>query len=97
MKKELEFSELDYDPNVPTPPPLKNAGLYTGDVLFDKKPWGNNYKAPRVEPDAIAYAAQFYASHHIPSYNRPGNNHLNPKNYNIYKNNNYVYNINCHL
>jgi hypothetical protein len=85
MKKELDFSELDYKPNVPTPPPVKNAGLYTGDVLFDKKPWGNNYKQPRVPPDAVAYASQFYASHHIPSHNRPGNNHLDSKHYTEYK------------
>lgn len=75
MKKELEYSVLDeHDNNSPIPEPLKNAGLYTGDVLFDKKPWGNNYIQPRVPPDAVAYAGQFYAPHHIPSYTRPGNN-----------------------
>ena len=77
MKKDLEYTELDYNPNVPVPLQPKNAGLYTGDVLFDKKPWGNSYKMPPVEPDAVAYASQFYASHHIPSYNRPGNNFIN--------------------
>ena len=74
MKKELEYTDLDYSPNVPIPPPPKNAGLYTGDVLFDKKPWGNTYEIPYVEPDAVSYSAVFYANHHIPSYNRPGNN-----------------------
>ena len=49
MKSELLYSELDYSPNVKAPEPLKNAGLYTGDVLFDKKPWGNNYVVPRIE------------------------------------------------
>lgn len=94
MKKELEYTDLDYDPNVPAPEPLKNAGLYTGDVLFDKKPWGNNYAVPRIEPDAAAYSAQFYAKHHIPSYNRPGNNHVQADIFNTY---NHDYNISCYV
>lgn len=94
MKKELDFTELDYEPNVPTPEPMKNAGLYTGDVLFDKKPWGNNYATPRIEPDAVAYSSQFYAKHHIPSYNRPGNNTVNTDLYNQYGEHN---NINCYV
>ena len=103
MKNELMYTELDYSPGVKAPGPLKNAGLYTGDVLFDKKPWGNNYVIPRVEPDATAYCAYFYASHHIPSYTRPGNNtvkSINYKNYdNSYENpynNNNIYNFKCH-
>jgi hypothetical protein len=84
MVNYLDYTELDYQPNVPIPPPPKNAGLYTGDVLFDKKPWGNSYKMPTVEPDAVAYSAQFYASHHIPSYNRPGNNTVNTELYKKY-------------
>jgi hypothetical protein len=98
MKNELMYSELDYSPNVKTPEALKNAGLYTGEVLFDKKPWGNNHVIPRIEPDAVAYCAQFYASHHIPSYNRPGNNSVNSphyKTYNLPGNNNH-YNFQCH-
>lgn len=97
MKSELMYSELDYSPNVKGPEPLKNAGLYTGDVLFDKKPWGNNYIIPRIEPDAVAYSAQFYAPHHIPSYNRPGNNTINNTNYKKYNvSNNNDYNFLCH-
>jgi hypothetical protein len=99
MKNELMYTELNYDPNVKAPEPLKNAGLYTGDVLFDKKPWGNNYVIPRIEPDAVAYSAQFYATHHIPSYNRPGNNTINSHNYakyNITNTENNVYNFSCH-
>lgn len=92
MKKELEYSELD-NHDSPIPEPLKNAGLYTGDVLFDKKPWGNNYTQPRVQPDAIAYAAQFYAPHHIPSYTRPGNNTIDTNLYRHVEN----YNFSCHL
>jgi hypothetical protein len=103
MGGELMYAELDYSPNVKAPEPLKNAGLYTGDVLFDKKPWGNNYVIPRVEPDAVAYCSHFYASHHIPSYNRPGNNTVNSgdyKKYNIPNSpdeaNANIYNIECH-
>jgi hypothetical protein len=98
MKNELMYTELDYSPDVEVPPPLKNAGLYTGEVLFDKKPWGNNYKLPRAEPDAVAYSAHFYASHHIPSYTRPGNNTVKSFNYKKYENsyNNNYYNFECH-
>jgi hypothetical protein len=98
MKSELLYSELDYGPNVKAPEPLKNAGLYTGEVLFDKKPWGNNYVIPRIEPDAVAYSSQFYASHHIPSYNRPGNNSINSNNYKKYNINDSDnnYNVSCH-
>ena len=60
MKNNIEYTELDYKPNVPVPPPPKNAGLYTGDVLFDKKPWGNSYKTPFIIPDAVAYRSKFY-------------------------------------
>ena len=78
------YAVLDYAPNVKAPEPLKNAGLYTGDVLFDKKPWGNNYVIPRTEPNAVAYSSHFYASHHIPSYNRPGNNTVDSSDYKKY-------------
>ena len=98
MNSSLMYSELDYGPNVKAPEPLKNAGLYTGDVLFDKKPWGNNYVIPHIEPDAVAYSSQFYASHHIPSYNRPGNNSINSDNYKKYNINDSDnnYNVTCH-
>lgn len=99
MKKELEYAELDYKPNVPVPPQPKNAGLYTGEVLFDKNPWGNSYKMPPVEPDAVEYASQFYASHHIPSYNRPGNNFIDTDKYKKYSlgNEKDNYNFSCHI
>ena len=100
MKGDLMYAELDYAPNVKAPEPLKNAGLYTGEVLFDKKPWGNNYVIPRTEPDAVAYSSHFYASHHIPSYNRPGNNNIDSSDYkkynlsdNVYNN---IYTFSCH-
>jgi hypothetical protein len=59
---------------------------------------------PRVEPVAVAYCSHFYASHHIPSYNRPGNNTVNSddyKKYNIPDNSAAaaaanIYNIECH-
>ena len=97
MKKELEYSELDYNPDMPVPEPLKNAGLYTGDVLFDKKPWGNTYLKPKIDPDASIYASQFYAKHHIPSYNRPGNNTVSTNLYDLFKlDNDKEYNLQCY-
>ena len=54
---------------------------------------------PRIEPDAVAYSSQFYASHHIPSYNRPGNNTINSNDYKTYNlpggDNNY--NFSCYV
>jgi hypothetical protein len=97
MKKELEYSELEYNPDMPVPEPLKNAGLYTGDVLFDKKPWGNTYLKPKIDPDATIYASQFYAKHHIPSYNRPGNNTVSTDLYDLFKlDNDKEYNLQCY-
>jgi DnaJ-class molecular chaperone len=78
---------------------IERAGDFkNGDVLFDKKPWGNSYKMPPPEPDAVVYASHFYASHHIPSYNRPGNNHINTDKYKKYTsaNGNNNYNFSCH-
>lgn len=41
--------------------------------LYDDSP----YIPIRVEPDTLTYSSQFYAKHHIPSYQlRPGNNTL---------------------
>jgi len=103
MKKELGYAELKYGPNVGVPEPPKNAGLYTGDVYFDKKPWGNNYKKPSVFPDAVDFSEQFYASHHIPSYNRPGNNTVITSKFKKYSNENSYsniddnYNFYCHI
>ncbi len=43
-----------------------NAGFYNKKIPIQKT---------QVEPDAVAYSSQFYAPHHIPSYQeRPGNN-----------------------
>jgi hypothetical protein len=93
--KGLDYAAIDND-IVYIPQRYKNAGLYTGDVLFDKKPWGNSYKMAPVEPDAVAYASQFYASHHIPSGNRPGNNTVNSSKYKKYtENTENNYNFSC--
>lgn len=97
MKKDLDYSILDYGPGVPVPDPPKNAGLYTGEVMFDKKPWGNNYAMPSVEPDAVLYSQQFYAKHHIPSYNRPGNNSVMSELYKKYDMTPDNYNFSCHV
>jgi hypothetical protein len=53
---------------------------------------------PPVEPDAAVYASQFYASHHIPSYNRPGNNNINTDKYKKYTSadGDVNYNFSCH-
>jgi hypothetical protein len=54
---------------------------------------------PRTEPDAVAYSSHFYASHHIPSYNRPGNNTIDSSDYikyNIPGNEGNIYNFSCH-
>jgi len=92
---ELEYSYIEYEFNQPTPPPMKNAGLYTDDITFSKKPWGNDYTQPRVEPDAASYAAQFYAKNHIPSYQtRPGNNTVKSNYVQSYKNPNL--NLSCY-
>ena len=92
--KDIEYSFVDYKQNIPAPPAMKNAGLYTGDITFSKKPWGNDYKQPHIEPDAEAYASQFYAKHIIPSSNRLGNNYLNTKIYDFYDKN--KYNFECY-
>lgn len=92
--KEIDYSYLDYKNNIPPPPAMKNAGLYSGDVSFSKKPWGNDYMVPHIEPDAVAYAAQFYAKHHIPSEIRPGNNYVNNDIYQFY--NKETYNFECY-
>jgi hypothetical protein len=98
MIKELEYAFLETD-TIFVKLKQKNAGLYTGDVSFNKKPWGNSYKNPPAEPDAVAYAAHFYADHHIPSGNRPGNNTINTSKYKKYTANNIEdnYNISCHI
>lgn len=92
VKKDLEYSIVE-ESDIKIPEQI-NAGLYTGNVLFNKKPWGNEYLQPKVNPDAVSYAAQFYAPHHIPSYNRPGNNTLDT---NLYSQNNANYNFKCYV
>ena len=52
------------------------------------------YTVQRIEPDAVAYASQFYAKNHIPSYQeRVGNNTIKPDIYTKYNPN---YNIYCY-
>ena len=91
---DIDYSFIDYKQNIPTPPPMKNAGLYTGEVSFSKKPWGNDYSQPHVSPDATEYAKQFYAKHIIPSTNRPGNNYFNSDMFKYYDSN--QYNFKCY-
>jgi len=70
------FSYLDPSENIGIPPPMKNAGLYAGDVQYTKTKWSKDYRGPRVEPDAVAFSSQFYdgAKNHVPTGIRPGNN-----------------------
>ena len=78
-----------------TLPNKLNAGLYTGDVNFSKKPWGNDYSIGRVEPDALNYAKFFYAKNHIPGIqNRPGNNTYTTVD--VYRNYLDNYNLQCY-
>lgn len=90
----MDYSFIDKNENNSVPLPLKNAGLYTGDVSFSKKPWGNDYTKDKVNPDAVSYAAEFYAKHHIPGGNRPGNNNLENDFYQYYDNTSY--NFQCY-
>ena len=93
---DLNYSYIDFNHNIPPPEQksIKNAGLYTGDVSFTKKPWGNDYTQPPVKPDAVDYAAQFYAKHIIPSQYRPGNNYIDTNLYKYYDDT--KYNFKCH-
>lgn len=91
----MDFSYLDYEANIPPPPADKNAGLYTGDITFTKKEWGNDYRHEHIPADAALFASQFYAKYHIPSYqNRPGNNIIKSE---LIKPVGYPYNLQCHL
>jgi len=93
--QDLLFSYLDKKENSTIPPPKNNAGLYAEDgESFTKKPWGNDYSGPKIEPDAAKYCTQFYAKHHIPSTNRPGNNSLNTDMFQFY--NKKTYNFQCY-
>lgn len=91
-KNNLEYSEIE-NINIIVPEQI-NAGLYTGTVMFDKKPWGNTFLQDKVNPDAVSYASQFYAPYHIPSYNRPGNNTIDTNLFSKY--NESMYNFSCH-
>lgn len=91
----MDYSYLDNNINILPPVGDKNAGLYTGDVNFTKQPWGNDYRHEHIPADAGAFASQFYAKSHIPSYqNRPGNNTINSD---LVKPSGNPYNIYCHL
>lgn len=51
-----------------------------------------------VEPDTVTYSSNFYAPHHMPSYQeRPGNNTLKTSIYSTYKPiDNLFYNLSCY-
>lgn len=61
---------------MPKPSIADNASFYDKRQPFEKTV---------TEPDAVAFSANFYASHHIPSYQeRPGNNTIKPNYYTKY-------------
>lgn len=74
----MDFSYLDPSENVGIPQPMKNAGLYAGDIPFKKTKYSRDYSTGRIEPDAVAFASQFdpLARSHIPTSIRPGNNSI---------------------
>jgi hypothetical protein len=72
----MPFSYLDPSENVGIPPPMPHAGLYAPDAAYTQTQWSKDYRGPRIEPDAVAYASHFYAPNHIPTYTRPGNNSI---------------------
>jgi len=68
------YSYLDPSENVGIPAPVPHAGLYASDASYKQTQWSKDYRGPRIEPDAVAYASQFYAPNHVPTGARPGNN-----------------------
>lgn len=72
----ISYSFLDPSENSGIPPPQKYAGLYSSDEPYTDTLWSKDYRGPRIEPDAVAYASKFdeVAKSHIPTSIRPGNN-----------------------
>ena len=73
----MNFSFLDSTENVSVPPPMQNAGLYSG-IPYKKNKWAKDYSTPRLAPDAVEYSSQYFelAKGHIPTSSRPGNNSI---------------------
>lgn len=72
----MTFSYIDARDNVSLPEPMKNAGLYSGDIPSKKTRWAKDYTQEHAPPDAVKYSAHFFelARSHIPTNVRPGNN-----------------------
>jgi hypothetical protein len=87
------FSYLDASENVGIPLPQPHAGLYAPDAPHNKSKWSKNYSGPRIEPDSVSYAKEFYIQSHIPTNIRPGNNTIQN---NPYKFNDPKYNSMCY-
>jgi hypothetical protein len=86
----MTYSYLDPLDNVGIPERVPYAGLY---AVFDPKKHVFSQEPKRIEPDAVAYSAEFYAKNHIPTSIRQGNNTI--KN-NPYKFVNTQYNMMCY-
>ena len=73
----MNFSYLDQEDNVSIPPPMNNAGLYSG-LPSTQTQWAKNYNVKRIEPDAVKYSSTYFelAKSHIPTNVRPGNNSI---------------------
>lgn len=91
----MNYSYLNPKDNVSIPPPMKNAGLYSGDVPFTQKQWSKDYSEKRIEPDAVAYSSKFFplAQGHIPTSIRLGNNSIKNGTFTI---KDYSYNTMCY-
>ena len=72
----ISYSFIDPSENIGIPPPQRYAGLYSSDEPYTNTKWSKDYRGPRIEPDAVAYASKFSdgAKGHIPITIRPGNN-----------------------
>lgn len=87
------YSYIDPSENVGIPQSQPHAGLYAPDAPHTQTQWSKDYRGPRLEPDSVAYAKQFYMPAHIPTNIRPGNNTINN---NPFKFNDTKYNSMCY-
>ena len=73
---------------------MNNSSIAENASPFNKR---DIIKKTVVEPDTVTYSANFYAPHHMPSYQeRPGNNTLKGSIYAAYKPKDAYYNLSCY-
>lgn len=83
----LGYSYIDWQGPVEAPEPSLNGGLFTGAPFKPGAPWGN---IP-VKPDAVSLSQNLKtanppprAMEMLPSYTRPGNNHVDSPYHTVY-------------